>query len=265
MAGSGLLSGQLGRVYWQAVLGDICIEDDKSLRVSGQRTHRLNPRVPAIFVPLRSPEDTRRSSALFNFRRHPKKNSFRVIPQIIYVIAKPIPCEPVPSLSTGIFRTTTDCASPPMPRCYRHPYQLYLHCQERMHRLHCWHCHHYQHPPSPAPARPPTQPSPTPTHVTSHSPPPTNHLPPPPSSRRVQPGPSAMINPSAPSVPGEPVEPHPVHARIPSAPPPPLLSFQAQRSGAEESRRPSAPHPQPGRPARNWTHRPPKWTHSPRN
>ena len=48
-------------------------------------------------------------------------------------------------------------------------------------------------------------------------------------------------------------------------PAPPLLSFRAQRSGAEESRLPSAPHPQPGRPAKNWTHRPPKWTHPPRN
>ena len=46
---------------------------------------------------------------------------------------------------------------------------------------------------------------------------------------------------------------------------PPLLSFRAQRSGVEESRLPSAPHPQPGRPANNWTHRPPQWTHSPRN
>ena len=46
--------------------------------------------------------------------------------------------------------------------------------------------------------------------------------------------------------------------------PPPLLSFRAQRSGAEESRLASAPHPQPGRTAENWTHRPPKWTHSAR-
>ena len=89
--------------------------------------------------------------------------------------------------------------------------------------------------------------SPTPALVTSHSPPTT--------SRRPRPGPSAMINPSATC--------HPVHARIPSAPPPPLLSFRAQRSGAEESRLPSAPHPQPGRTAKNWTHRPPKWTHPP--
>ena len=110
--------------------------------------------------------------------------------------------------------------------------------------------------PSPAPVSPdPT--GPTPTLVTSHSPPPTNHVPPPPSSRRPRPGPSAMINPSATC--------HPVHARIPSAPPPPLLSFRAQRSGAEESRIPSMPHPQPRRTAKNWTHRPPMWTHSPKN
>ena len=105
---------------------------------------------------------------------------------------------------------------------------------------------------------PPSDPGgPTLTLVTSHSPPPTNHLPCPPSSRRPRPGPSAIINPSATC--------HPVHAGIPSAPPPPLLSFRAQRSGAEESRLPSAPHPQPGRTAENWTHRPPKWTHPPRN
>ena len=86
---------------------------------------------------------------------------------------------------------------------------------------------------------------------------------------------TAASPPSLPALPALPA-PHPLIAfpavtpspTLPSpAPirPPPLFPFQAQRSGAEESRLPSAPHPQPGRPAENWTHRPPKWTHPPRN
>ena len=77
---------------------------------------------------------------------------------------------------------------------------------------------------------------------------------------------TAASPPSLPALPALPV-PHALIA-LPAVTPSPTpaipgprsaprrcLSFQAQRSGAEESRLPSAPHPQPGRPANNWTHR----------